>query len=110
MEVTFDRRDGVLIVAASGRLESADATVFLKSLRSEIDSGERGVIVDFAELSYLGSAGLRVIYMIASELRKRGAGFAVCSPPKPIAKVIGLSGMDRLLAVHPSRADALAAL
>ena len=110
MEVTFDRRDGVLIVAASGRLEAADSSVFLKSIRSEIDGRERAVIVDLEELSYLGSAGLRVVYMLASELEKRDARFAVCAPPKPVAKVIRLSGMDRLVAVHPSKVDALAAL
>ena len=66
--------------------------------------------MDFAKLEYLGSAGLRVVFMTASELEKRDARFAVCSPPKPIAKVIKLSGMEQLIPVHPSREDALAAL
>lgn len=110
MDVTFDRRDGVLFVSASGRLDAADASGFLKAVRAEIDDGDRAVIMGFEELEYLGSAGLRVVFMTASDLEKRGAAFAVCSPPKPIAKVIRLSGMERLIPVHPSRADALAAL
>ena len=61
-------------------------------------------------LEYLGSAGLRVVFMTASELQKRDAGFALCSPPKSVAKVIRLSGMEQMIPVHPSRADALAAL
>ena len=96
--------------SASGRLEAADASAFLKAVREEIDDGDRAVIMDFEKLEYLGSAGLRVVFMTASDLEKRDAGFAVCSPPKPIAKVIKLSGMEQLIPVHPSRADALAAL
>ena len=110
MDVTFDRRDGVLFVSASGRLGAADAAAFLKAIRAEIKDGDRAVIMDFEMLKYIGSAGLRVVFMTASELQKRDAGFALCSPPKSVAKVIRLSGMEQMISVHPSRADALAAL
>ena len=110
MDITFERRDGVLFVCASGRLEAANAADFLKAVRAESDESDRAMIMDFEALQYLGSAGLRVVFMTASELKKRDAGFAVCSPPKPVAKVIRLSGMDQVVSVHTSRADALAAL
>ena len=110
MEVTFERRDGVLFISASGRLEADSSVGFLRDVRAEIGDDDRAVVMDFAKLEYLGSAGLRVVFMTASELEKRDAAFAVCSPPKPIAKVIKLSGMEQLIPVHPSREDALAAL
>ena len=110
MDVTFDRHDGVLFVSVSGRLEAASAAGFLKAVRAQIGDDDRAVIMDFEMLEYLGSAGLRVVFMTASELQKRDAGFALCSPPKSVAKVIRLSGMEQMIPVHPSRADALAAL
>ena len=110
MEVTFERRDGVLFIAASGRLEADSSVGFLEDVRAEIGDDDQAVIMDFEKLEYLGSAGLRVVFMTASELEKRDAAFAVCSPPKPIAKVIKLSGMEQLIPVHSSREDALAAL
>ena len=110
MDMKFERRDGVLLVSVSGRLEAAGAAGFLKAVQAEIDDSDRAVIMDFERLQYLGSAGLRVVFMTAADLKKRDAGFAVCSPPKPIAKVIRLSGMEQLIPVHSSRADALAAL
>ncbi len=110
LDVEFERRDGVLIVSASGRLESANAADFYTTVRGEIDAGDRAVIMDFGALKFLGSAGLRAVFMTASDLEKRDAGIAVCSPPKPIAKVIRLSGMEQLIPVYPSQGDALAAL
>ena len=110
VEVTFERLDGVLFISASGRLEAASAVGFLRKVRDEIGDDDRAVIMDFEKLEYLGSAGLRVVFMTAADLEKRDAGFAVCSPPKPIAKVIRLSGMEQMIPVHPSREDALAAL
>jgi anti-anti-sigma factor len=110
LDVEFERRDGVLIVSASGRLESANAADFYTTVRAEIDAGDRAVIMDFGSLKFLGSAGLRAVFMTASALEKRDAGIAVCSPPKPIAKVIRLSGMEQLIPVYPSQGAALAAL
>ena len=110
MDVKFERRDSVLIVSATGRLESANAAQFYKTVRAEIDAGDRAVIMDFEALTFLGSAGLRAVFMTASDLEKRGAELALCSPPKPIAKVIRLSGMEQLIPVHSSRVAALAAV
>ena len=110
LDVEFERRDGVLIVSASGRLESANAAEFYKTVRAEIDEADRAVVMDFEALKFLGSAGLRAVFMTASDLDKRDAGIAVCSPPKPIAKVIRLSGMEQMIPVYPSKADAIAAL
>ena len=78
-------------------------------VRAEFGSGDRAVIMDFQTLEYIGSAGLRVVFMAASEFQKRDAAFALCSPPASVAEVIRISGMDQLIAVHPSRAAALAA-
>lgn len=110
VDVTIERRDGVLVLSVSGRLEAVSAPAFLETVKAEIDAGDRAVIMDLERLDYLGSAGLRVVFIAASELRKRDAGFALCSPPPPIAKVIRLSGVEELIPVHSSRADAFAAL
>ena len=110
MEATFDRRDNVLFVSVSGRLEVNSAMPFLEEVKAEIADGDRAVIMDFEKLEFLGSAGLRVIFMVASDLQKRDASLALCSPPEPIAKVIRLSGMAKVIPVHRSKADAFHAL
>ena len=110
VDVTIERRDGVSVLSVSGRLDAVNAAAFLETVRAEIDAGDGAMIMDLEGLEYLGSAGLRVVFIAASELQKRDAGFAVCSPPPPIAKVIRLSGMEKLIPVYGSRADALAAL
>ena len=110
MEVSFDRRDNVLFVTVTGRLEVNSAMPFLEEVKAEIADDDRAVIMDFEKLEFLGSAGLRVIFMTASELQKRDASLALCSPPKPIAKVIRLSGMEKVIPVYPSKADAYHAL
>ena len=110
MDVISDRRDNVLFVGVSGRLESADAVSFEKTVRTAVEDGDRAMIMDLGALTYISSAGLRAVFMTASTLEKRSVRFALCSLPDTVQKVFRLSGMDQLITVHPTKADALASL
>ena len=46
-----------------------------KAIRTKIEDGDRAVIMDFENLSYISSAGLRAVLMTAKNLWKRDAKF-----------------------------------
>ena len=110
MDVILDRRDSVLHVGVSGRLESGDAVAFEKMVRTAVEDSDRAMIMDLDALTYISSAGLRVVFMTASTLEKQDVRFALCSLPDTVQEVFRLSGMDQLIAVHPTKAEALASL
>ena len=58
----------------------------------------------------MGSAGLRAILLLARELARRDAGLVLCALPAPIQRVFRITGFERLLTIHATRAEALAAL
>ena len=82
MEVNTERDNGTLIAKAEGRVDGSNAREFEEALDSAITQHEDGqaVIVDFEGLSYISSAGLRVILLTARTLRKSEKEFVVCSP------------------------------
>ena len=110
MNVDFDRSGGVLVVEVKGRLESGDALQFEETVRTGIEEADRAVIMDFKELGYISSAGLRAVLMIAKNLKKREAALVVSSLPENIREVFRMSGLDKIITVQESRSDALAAL
>ena len=110
MDVTAERNDGVLSARVSGRVDSTNAREFEDMIRSAIEDGDRAVIVDFEGLVYISSAGLRAVLVTAKDLWKRKASFALCSLPEMVREVFEVSGFDKIITIHPSRADALAAL
>ena len=63
-----------------------------------------------APLSYISSAGLRAVLVTAKMLWSREAKFVLCSLPAQIRGVFETSGFDKVIALHPSRAEALASL
>lgn len=110
MEVATERHDGVLVARVSGRIEPANAQALKTTITAALQVGDRAVILDFEQLAYIGNVGLRALRITATALRDRGARLAVCAPQGVVAAVFSGSGVDRLIAVYPTRAAALAAL
>ena len=66
------------------------------------------MVLDFEGISYISSAGLRVVLLVAKTLQKQNAKMAVCSLSDSIREIFEISGFDKIIPVHGSRADALA--
>ena len=110
MDVKLDRNDGVVVIGVAGRLDAGDAMDFEGTVRNGIEDADRAVVMDMGELGYISSAGLRAVLLIAKNLKKSNTAFAVCSLPDNIGDVFRMSGMDKIIAVHGSKAEALASL
>ncbi len=109
MELETERQGDTLIAKTGGRVDGANAREFQSALEAAIDDNTSAVILDMERLSYISSAGLRVILLTAKSLQGRNAKFAVCSLSESIQEVFEISGFDKIISIHPSQAEALAA-
>ena len=97
-----------MIAMAEGRVDGANALEFQEALEAAISPDDTGVVLDFEGISYISSAGLRVVLLVAKTLQKQNAKMAVCSLSDSIREIFEISGFDKIIPVHGSRADALA--
>jgi len=109
MEVNTEREGNALIVKVGGRVDGANAREFEEQLNAAIAGDNRNVIVDLEELSYISSAGLRAILLVTKSLKQRSAQFSICSLNPSVSEVFQISGFDKIITVHPSRANAVQA-
>ena len=110
MDIHTERENGILIAKAKGRIDGVNARDFEEALKAAISTDDNTVVMDLEGLSYISSAGLRVILLIAKTLRKRNAELMLCSLSDPIREVFEISGFDKFIPVHASREQALAAV
>ena len=110
MDVTSQRTDAALIVSAEGRVDGANARKFQKAVENVINDGDRAVVLDMAGLSYISSAGLRSILLIAKGLQKRNSQFAVCSMQDPLREVFRIVGFDKIVSIYDSQGEAIDSL
>jgi anti-anti-sigma factor len=100
----------VEIIRPSGRLDGASAPALEATILSAIDGGVQGVLLDCADLTYVSSAGLRVILIAAKRLGAAGGVFALCGLTWQVERILDTSGFTSFLDIHPSVEAATRAL
>lgn len=108
MDIQTEQQEGVLVLKPQGRIDSANAHDFQQSLSAAIGDRQSAVVADFEGISYMSSAGLRAILIVAKAMRQRGAKFALCAMTPVIQDVFNISGFSKVISVEDSRAEALA--
>jgi anti-anti-sigma factor len=110
MDVKWERKDETAVAVVEGRIDGANFWEFQNALESGLDPEAQSVILDFEQVAFMSSAGLRVVLMLGKQLRKRGAQLAVCSLSSAIRRIFTVSGFDRIVPVHGSETQAIDAL
>ena len=98
------------MVAPSGRIDTTTSGSLDQAVRRIVDAGARDIVVDFAGVDYISSAGLRVFLVLAKRMRDLRGRLALCGMPEPVSQVFRLAGFMPLFQVEPSRDAALAKL
>ena len=105
-----DLPSSTAIFQLQGRLDSAAAPARERDLQALFTSGTVHLVIDLTEVTYLSSAGLRVLLMAAKGCRSAGGQAALVGPQEGVSQVLQMSGFDRLLRVFSDRESALASL
>lgn len=90
----------------TGRIDGLTANEFESTVTSAIEDDDNGVIIGLSGLSYISSAGLRSILMIAKTLGQRKVGFALYSVPDSILEIIKIAGFDRIIDIVSDESEA----
>ena len=107
MEVTEKKQNGISILGLLGRLDSNTSLEFERKLFEVIEDGNKSVIVDFAGLDYISSAGLRVLLKATKELKRTEGKIVLCSMKDYIKEVFEIAGFVVLFPIVSSMDDAL---
>jgi anti-anti-sigma factor len=102
--------DIICEVRPAGRIDSATGPAFERDVLQQIDGGGRRLLLDFADLVYISSAGLRIVLLAAKRMKSAGGRLVLCSLSPQISEVFEISGFNRILDILPSRDAALSTL
>jgi len=86
----------------------ATAAPFRDQLASVISGGARRVVVDLARVTFMASAGVRVLMGTHRVLAAQGGSLVLVSPSPAAGRVLSLAGVDQVIPVTGSVADAAA--
>ena len=87
----FEKKDSLLTVRPEGRLDTATSPVLEKEMHQHLD-GVLEVVVDFAEVEYISSAGLRVLLALEQLMEDREGSLRLVHVNRNIIEIFELVG------------------
>jgi anti-anti-sigma factor len=93
-----------------GRIDASNAGKSESELLALIDQSGPSVILDLTHLSYVSSAGLRVMLVGAKRAKAAGGKAVIAGAQAAVADVLRMSGFDRIIPLADDVAAAQALL
>lgn len=110
MTIEESRSGATLVMAVEGRVDAHSAQTFEDQVLARIQAGTTSLVLDFSQLDFISSAGLRVVLVAAKRLQQADGRFAVCGLRENVGDVFRVSGFTSIMDVYADRATALARL
>ena len=107
MKIENQTVDAVTVVMMEGNLDTNTSVDAQEHINGLIDEGAQKLLVDFAKVDFVSSAGLRVLLATAKKLGGIGGSLRICGLNESVNEVFEISGFSTILDVFPTRDEAL---
>lgn len=104
----IQRRDGaILVLLPKGRIEAPNIEEFEKPIRERIRNGDSNIIIDFAEVEDIDSAGIHSILSVAARVLIPRGKLVVCGLSANIRTLFSVTSCDQVVEIFDSYDDAV---
>jgi anti-anti-sigma factor len=107
VEVKEEKKGDILILRMRGRLDAVSSPSAEKRVFESINSGQSKLLLDFAGVSYLSSAGMRMLLSTTKKLKSLSGRLVVCGVTANVMDVLKISGFDHVLELSTTEDEAI---
>lgn len=109
LDLQHTEEQGKTVLHLKGRLDGQNWETFTQQAAKLIPEEPGTVILNFADVPYISSAGLRGILIIAKDVRRRKGVVAISSAVPMVQEVMDLARLSLVVPIHKTLEDALSA-
>src|ERR1700739_3678660 len=104
MDIQKERVGDVQVVTAEGRLDGIYSSAFANQVGELITGTNPKILIDFTDIDYVSSAGLRALLLRVKKTKASGGAFVLCGLNEQVREVLDISGFTQMFSIHPGRA------
>jgi anti-anti-sigma factor len=94
--------DGILVLVLEGEFDLAAVPSLQEQLDAARERAERGIVLDFAAVTFVDSSGLRELLRARNACRDEGKGFALASLQPAVTRLLELTGVTKAIPSAPT--------
>lgn len=109
MDIDVKEVGKVTVVAPRGDVDMAVADDVRVRLTELVDRGRARLVLDLAAVMYIDSSGLGALVAAMKHARAAGGDIKVCALENDVRSLFEMTRLNKVLAVHATRQEAIAA-
>ena len=98
MEITKNYNEKELTLSIEGRVDTITSKELEQEINDELGNFD-SLIIDFTELKYISSAGLRVLIATQKKLQQENIPFVIKNVNDTVGEIFRMSGFDKILKI-----------
>lgn len=107
VEIQEEKKEGISILFLKGRLDALTSPMTEKRVFELINSGENKLLLNFSEVEYISSAGMRMLLSATKKIKTISGKLVLCNLTHPVMEVLKMSGFDHVLELARNEGDAV---
>ncbi|NGX56318.1 MAG: Anti-sigma F factor antagonist [Candidatus Anoxychlamydiales bacterium] len=107
LEINIEEISSKIVLRLVGRIDAKTAPTLQNKIEVLLKEGYKNINLDFSNISYLSSAGLRVLISSTKELEKEKGRLTIFSVLDNVYEIIKLTGFEKILNIYKNEKQAL---
>jgi anti-anti-sigma factor len=108
VQIDVQGHDGAAVVRLNGRLDLLSAADVKGRLGQVVAQGDRRIVVDLNDVSFVDSSGLGALIGGLKAARQAGGDLRIARPPQQAQTILELTTLNRVLRPYATVEEALA--
>ncbi len=107
VKISVAESEGISILSFTGSLDTSSSPDAETTVNGLIDDGGKKLLIDFENLDYISTVGLRIILAISKRLGHEGGTLRICGLNATVRQVFEISGFSSILKIFSNQTEAL---
>jgi anti-anti-sigma factor len=109
--VDIAHQGDVVIARLSGEVDLANTPSVSAALLEAVPNDSAGVVIDLADVRYIDSVGIRMLFTLVRSLHASRQGMAIAVPPEsPVRNLLKITHLDEATELRNTLDEAIVAL
>ena len=106
LEITEVKKNDVVVLHIKGKLDSILSNTLEKKIYHFLNDGQNKILLNFAGVTYINSAGLRVLLSLKKKIHGLAGHFIICNLHQEVLDVMKICGFDQVIDIAPNEEEA----
>lgn len=107
MEIIEAKHNDITIIALTGRLDTLSSSLLEDKLLDSINKNQSKIIIDFSQLDFISSSGLRVLLTAGKQIKSAQGKLVLCSLKDHVKEVFDVAGFSMLFKMFSSQEESI---